>query len=65
MRVAGHDILGADEFGVDETARQRSAHFACAQKTDGEFGCHESFVTGHLMERKGKGTINSALEFAG
>jgi len=37
---------------VDETAGQRGGHFARAEKTDGEIGCHENFVAGCLVERK-------------
>ncbi len=51
-RISGDDFLGTDEFRLDETAGQRGGHFARAEKADGEFGCHENFVTGRLMERK-------------
>jgi hypothetical protein len=50
---------------VDKAAGERAGHFACAKKTDGEWGCHESFVAGRFVKRKRKCTVNSQLEFIG
>ena len=63
-RVAGDDFAGADEFAADEAAGERGGHFARAEKADFQWGCHESFVAGHLVERKKITPVNSRLEFA-
>jgi hypothetical protein len=51
-RVSRNHVLGPDQFGMDEAAGERGGHFARPEKSDGEFGCHENFVAGQLMERK-------------
>jgi hypothetical protein len=51
-RVRRHYVLEANQFSLNETARECRGHFAGTEKADGELGCHESFVAGQLMERK-------------
>ena len=63
-RVAGDDFAGAGEFAANEAAGERGGHFARAEKADFQWGCHESFVAGHLVERKKITPVNSQLEFA-
>ena len=41
--------LGPTSSRVDEAAGQRGGHFARAEKTDVQIGCHESFVAGRLV----------------
>ena len=41
--VGGDDFTWKNQLGVYETSRQGGGHFARAEKTDFELGCHEAF----------------------
>jgi hypothetical protein len=63
-RVARDDFTGAGKFAANEAAGERGGHFACAEKADFQWSCHESFVAGRVVERKKITAGNSRLEFA-